>query len=92
MKTLNVIGFVSIALALFSCEANYDMSQVENQATSNAVVETTGVTTEDASKVAVSFFRKNGVPETRSSSYEISQVYDKSGNVAMYVVNFANDD
>ena len=25
MKTLNVISFVSIALALFSCEDNYDM-------------------------------------------------------------------
>lgn len=26
MKILNVIGLVSIALALFSCEDNYDMT------------------------------------------------------------------
>lgn len=91
MKPLNAIGLVSIVLTLFSCEDNYDMSQVEYQTTSDAVIETTDVSTEEASKVAVSFFNKKGVPETRCSSYEISRVYDKSGSAAMYVVNFAND-
>ena len=81
-----------IALALFSCnEGNYDMGLIENQTTDSAVIETSRVTTDEVSQVATSFFRKMDVPETRSSSYEISQIYDDSGNISMYVVNFAND-
>ena len=42
MKILNVIGLVSITLALFSCEDNYDMSQVENQAIGHAWIASGG--------------------------------------------------
>lgn len=67
------------------------MGLIENQTTDSAVIETSRVTTDEVSQVATSFFRKMDVPETRSSSYEISQIYDDSGNISMYVVNFAND-
>lgn len=89
-KTLTCL--VSIALALSSCEdKNYDIKVIENQSSSNAIIETSGVSVKDVSQVAVNFFKKNGMPETRCSDFEISQIYDKSGNVAMYVVNFANN-
>lgn len=50
-----------IALALLSCnEGNYGMGLIENQTTDSAVIETSRVTTDEVSQVAISFFRKYG--------------------------------
>ena len=61
MNKLKQTCFVPISLALFSCnEGNYDMGLIESQTIDSAVSETSRVTTDEVSQVAISFFRKYG--------------------------------